>query len=471
VSRDRLRALDTAFLDIERPGLPIHIGGIAVFEGGPLFDGDRFRIDELRAVAESRLHLMPRLRRRLARVPGDAARPEWVDDPTFDLANHIRVMEAPAPGDDAALVAVAEALHVELLDRSRPLWDICFVTGLEGERVAAIERAHHALIDGVAGVDVSLLMLDLDPTAVSPPAPPFVPEPEPEPMNRLLAGLRDQLAAPIGLMTGALGSLRNPRRLATDLGEVVSALASLRREGVVAPRSSLNRAVGDRRRLIFVRCRLEEVKSAGAASGATANDVVLAAVTGGLRRLLAERDEPLPANGSLTALVPVSRRGSDEHQDLGNRVSALFVPLPVGIGDGDRRLRTIAATTAELKHGTEAQIGERLLGATDLLPRPIAVRVARSLDHQPFVNLVVTNVPGVACPLYALGGRMIEARPIVSLGANMPLEVAVLSYDGALTLGITADRTACPDVDVFVAGLERTLAELGARQPVGRAAA
>jgi WS/DGAT/MGAT family acyltransferase len=259
----------------------------------------------------------------------------------------------------------------------------------------------------------------------------------------------------------AAGAL-HPTQTARGLAAAARTVRSLRADGLRAPHSSLNRQVGARRHLALIRTRLHAVRDAGARTGATVNDVVLTAVAGGLRELFLGRGETLPVDLELKVLVPVSVRTSEESMALGNRVGALITPLPVGIGDVHARLELVAATTKALKGSGEAASAAQLLHFADLLPQSLTTLLQRGIHHQPVVNLVVTNVPGPPFPLYALGARMLEAFPVVPLAGNMPLEVAVLSYDGALNLCVTSDATACPDVAAFVRGVEHTFGLLDA---------
>ena len=361
------------------------------------------------------------------------------------------------------MLRLVEDLIMMPLDRSRPLWHLRFVTGLSDDRIALVERAHHAMIDGVSGVDVSLVLLD-----TSPDAPPhgtttaWSPRPTPSPSALLLDGLRDRLEAPVDAAWRAVQTLRHPTAVARGFAGATGSFATLRHNGVTAPRSSLNVQIGSSRRLTIVRQHLDDVKQAGKAANATVNDVVLAAVAGGLRSLLLARGESLATNQQLKILVPVSVRTSGESMSLGNRVGAMLMPLPIGIGDPGHRLEMIAATTRTLKNSDEASTADFLLQATDLLPQTMARIVQRGVNHQPLVNMVVTNVPGPPFPLYAMGARMLEAFPVVPLGGNMSLEVAILSYNGALNLCVTSDRETCPDAHEFVDGLERAFAGLGA---------
>jgi WS/DGAT/MGAT family acyltransferase len=230
----------------------------------------------------------------------------------------------------------------------------------------------------------------------------------------------------------------------------------------VTPSASLNVACGERRRLARVRARVDAVKAVGHAAGGTVNDVVLAAVTAGLRALMIGRGVPLPHGMTLKALVPVSERAAGAGPAFGNHVSAVLAPLPVGDGDPARRLATIVSATRRLKGSGESAAVGALLRAADLLPAPVTRAVAQGMHHQPFVNLVVTNVPGPPCPLYLMGAELLDACPVVPLAANLPVGVAILSYNGSLDIGITADADACPDVEVLAQGIAEGFAALGA---------
>ena len=462
---DRLGAIDATYLAIEDARTPLHVASIGIFEKGNLCDQDGgIRLDEVRARISARLDLLPRLRQRVVDVPFGINRPVWIDDEHFDVANHVEAMGLPAPHDEAALIALAEDLVVQPLPRDRPLWHVWFVTGLAGDRVALIERAHHAMVDGVSGVDVSLVLLDTSPDAPAERAATWQPCPSPSLSDLLLSGLADRVTVPTEAAgRAAAAALTRPLDVARGVGRFAGALGALRREGVRAPVSSLNREVGGRRNLAFVRQRLEDVRAAGAPVGATVNDVVLTAVAGGLRELFLGRGEPLPADLRLKVLVPVSVRATEESMALGNRVGGLVVPLPVGIGDPHERLLAVTAMTKTLKRSNEAAAADLLLQAADLLPPSIVGLLQRGVHHQPVVNLVVTNIPGPNFPLYAMGGRMLEAFPVVPLAGNMPLEVAVLSYDGALNMCVTSDATTCPDAAAFVHGVEHGFELLGAR--------
>lgn len=461
MSAERLTALDASFVWFERPGVPVHVGAVATFEAAPLLDASgRLRLAEIRDRVAARLDALPRLRRRLAPVPFDVDRPHWVDDPDFDVARHVGEMRLPAPADDATLRRVAGELHSEVLPRDRPLWDIRFLTGLDGGRVALVERVHHALVDGVSGVDLATILLDLEPDAPAPAPTRWSPARPPGPSDLLAAGLRDRLADPVRAARSVAHMVRHPAGAARTVRTLATGLAPTLAGGF-APHTSLNGRLAGGRRLAWIRTDLAAVHAAGRDATAPVNDVVLAAVAGGVRELLLGRGERLREDTVLKVLVPVSLRRADEHGTLGNRVGAYDAPLPVGIDDPGRCLAAVAAEMRRYKARPQADASGILLAAADLLPPVAAQLLTRAVEHQRIVNLVVTNVPGPPLPLYAAGSRMLEAFPVVPLGANLTLGVAVLSYDGALTITLTADDLACPDVDVCAAGIERSLARLG----------
>lgn len=459
---DRLTALDAAFLHIEREGLPVHIGSAATFEAEPLLDErGQLRLDELRAQVEARLDALPRLRRTVLWPSTGLARPCWVDDPDFDVADHVDVVDLPG-GDLDALRRHAEELFAEVLPGDRPLWHLRFVTGLTGGRIGLIERVHHALVDGVSGVDVATVLLDLtpEPTDLSPTG--WVPTPPPGPAAVGWQGALEQATAPLRAAAAAAGTvLRDPGRLLRGAADVAQGLSTLLADGATAPRSALNQPIGPRRSLSWISTPLPEVKAVGRAAGGTANDVVLTAVAEGLRSLLLERGESIAGDAVLKVLVPVSLREEAQRGTLGNRVGALILRLPVGIADPAERLRTVASATVRLKARREATTAQVLLAAADLLPASLVSPLAHLTDRQRMVNVIATNVPGPDAPLWCRGARMLEAFPVVPLGGNLGASVAILSYDGTLTLGVTTDPDLVPDVEVLDRGIVAGFDALG----------
>jgi diacylglycerol O-acyltransferase / wax synthase len=457
---DRLSALDESFLHLERLETPMHVTALTVFEGAPFFDASgHFRLAEIRELVASRLHLIPRFRKRLMNVPFGAGRPIWVDDDRFDIAYHVRLTALPRPGTRAQLLTLTERVQSQLLDRKRSLWELWFVEGLEGGHVALIQKTHHALVDGISGVDVATVLLDFEPEPTVLDAPPWEPAPEPDPADLLFDSITERFGGPMSLVGAVRNLLSAPRAALERAAHVVRTVSTLGTGGVVAPRTSLNASVGRHRRFTTVQVSLEDVKTVRRAHGGTINDVVLAGVGGGLRALLQQRGELAP-DLTLKVFCPVSVRDESEHLRLGNRVSAMFVPLEVSAADPVERLRAVQATTAELKTREQAVGAAFLVGLTEYAVPTLLGLAARLVHSQPFFNLVVTNVPGPQVPLYCMGARMLEAYPIVPLAQNLTIGIAILSYCGQLHLGLLADRDRAPDLEVLAQGIEGAFTEL-----------
>jgi diacylglycerol O-acyltransferase / wax synthase len=443
---ERLSGQDLLMLWADDFGWSEDIGVLGVLDGTRLLDRDgRVRVEEVRRRLAPRLALVPRFRQLLYRPRWGLGRPLWVDAASFDLADHVLVQPLDPPGGQAELQAACARLGRRRLDPSRPLWELWLLPGLPDHRVGLFVRVHHTIADGVAGVAAFAALLDPTPDA------PLDAGPDPD-RGRAAGGQPAPAPAGTGTRADAPGpSEREPAR---------------RRQGVAraprraAPRTSLNRPIGSDRRLAVVSGRLEVTRQVAHAHQAKVNDVALAAVAGGLRRLLAGRGED-PDGLVLRVMVPVSLHRERPGQAAGNQGSVMLVPLPVGEPDPVRRLELIAAETAVRKRDLRPQMGGGLMGLA-------AVQRAwyRALARQRTVNLSVTNVPGPPAPLYLAGTRLLELSPVVSLMGNLTLAVAVLSYAGQLTLTAVADRDTCPDVEVFARGVREALDDLARSAPV-----
>jgi diacylglycerol O-acyltransferase / wax synthase len=453
----RLSVQDAGFLALEHAGLPQHVALLAVAEARPLHDPDgRLWVDAVRQQLGGRLELVPRLRRRVLWPRVGQGLALWVDDPTFDLANHVRAVQVPAPGGERELLGLCDELCLRLLDRARPLWELWLVTGLDQGRVGLVLKLHHSLADGLAAVQIAGLLLDSTVDAGSPAPSPWQPRPAPSGW----ALVADNLRGRAGGLAAALAWLGHPGKLAAQ-ARVLAGAGRLAAGGRRHQRRSvLRRPVGGRRRLAVVRAQLTVVKEVAYAHGATVNDVLLAAVTGGLRALLLARGVPVEGL-ILYASVPVALRAQTDTAALGNQVGLMVVPLPVGEPDPVQRLAQVTRATSERKRRPELLASLRPVGSLTILR--VLNRYSR---HQRIVDVFVTNVPGPQRPLYLLGARLLEAFPVVQVAGNVPLSVAVLSYDGQLNIGIQSDPDGLPDLDVFVDGLCRSLEELGAATPL-----
>jgi diacylglycerol O-acyltransferase / wax synthase len=457
---DRLTALDASFLHLERMEYPMHVGAVSVLEGEPFFDADgRFKIEEVRDLVLSRMPLMPRFRRRLMSVPFDQGRPIWVDDDRFDITYHVRHTALPKPGSWEQLVALTTRVQENLLDRERPLWELWFVEGLEGGHVGIVQKTHHSLIDGVSGVDVATLLLDPSEEYTPPVVPEWKPEPGPLPSQLLVDTLRERMTEPGEIARSFRSLLRGPRRALERINEVTRSMSTLVTRDAIAPRTSLNGRTARHRRLSVVRVPLTEIKEIRAGLGGTVNDVVLTGVAGGLRRLLQHRAESTD-DLQLRVLCPVSVRADDQHGALGNKVSAMFVTLPVDARPAVERLAAISAQTRDLKERQQAIGAEMIMSVTDYIAPTLMSLAARVVHRQPFFNLIVTNVPGPQFPLYMMGARLLEAFPIVPLTRNLTVVVGILSYDGTLHFGLWADRDAFADLEVLAGGIDDAFSEL-----------
>jgi diacylglycerol O-acyltransferase len=451
---DRLSGLDSSFLHLERDDVHMHVAAAMVLEGTPP------SYEELLERIASRLHLVPRYRQRLEFVPLGQGRPVWVDDPHFNIAFHVRHSALPAPGEELELRRLCGRVFSRALDRSRPLWELWLVEGLTGERFALLSKTHHALVDGISGVDIATVLFDTSPTPPPPgPVPEWVPRPLPSDAQLLADALLERATVPGEIARGVRRALRGPRQLAAGLAEAAAGVGALARIMQAAPPSPLNVRIGPHRRFSWVAADLHDVKQVKDALGGTVNDVVLAAVAGALGRFLGRRDE-LPDGLVLRAMVPVSVRADIERGALGNRLAAMWAPLPVAIEDPLERLRTISREMAGVKQSGQAVGAQVLTELTGFAPPTIVAQAARLQTRQRMFNLVVTNVPGPQFPLYMLGRRLQAMYPMVPLAATQALGVAIISYDGRLDFGLVGDFDAMPDLEELAGDLTAAIAEL-----------
>jgi diacylglycerol O-acyltransferase len=455
---DRLSALDASFLHLEDRGGHMHVGSCMLLAGSsPPYD-------DFVAALERRLELVPRYRQRLAFPPWDAGRPVWVDDEHFNLRYHVRHTALPPPAGEPELRRLAGRVLAQRLDRSKPLWELWLVEAVGDDAFALLTKTHHCLVDGVAGVDLASVLLDAEPDAEPPPEParPWSPRPAPDDPALLGAAWADRALAPVELAGGLWRALARPERAAEAAVGALAGLASTLRAGVGgAPPSPLNVPIGPHRRFAWVRGELATFRAIKAALGGTVNDVVLAAVTGALRAHLERHGHPVEGV-ELRAMVPVSTRAEAERGALGNRVSAVSAPLPVGVADPVERFEIVHEAMAGLKESGQAVGAEVLTRLAGFAPPTVIAQAARLQARQRFFNVAVTNVPGPQHPLYLMGRRLLAIHPQVPLAANTALGVAVLSYDGAMDFGLISDYDALPDLDRLADGLADAVAELAA---------
>jgi len=459
---DPLTALDATFLELEQmdEGATMHIGGVMVFDPPP--DGTVPTLEAMCANIASRLTLLPRYSQRLSSErTGGLAWPRWQTDPQFDIRNHVHRAALPAPGGDAELCEWAGDFFSHRLDRTRPLWEMALVEGLEHGRWALASKTHHCLVDGVGSVGVAQLLLDAEPS----PSPRAFAKPAAEEPGSLWRALiprpPDAIAdlARTGARAASAGAhaALHPRETlekSRSLAELI-----VRDEVIAAPHASLNVPIGATRRFEIVRASLPEVKAIGHELGGSVNDVVLAACTAGLRSLLISRGEQLPAEG-LRAMVPMNVRAGSEQLALGNRVSSLFVELPVAEPDASARLRKIAEHTSRLKSSNAGLGTSTMIDVAALAPPLLHTLIARSLYATRLFNLTITNVPGPRIPLYAFGAALREIHPIVPLAAEHAVGIAIFSFNEGIVLGLGADCDSTPDLHVLAEGVEQGFVEL-----------
>ena len=453
---DRLTGLDASFLHLEDASSHMHVAGVMLFEGPPP------PYAELLEAFERRLPLVPRYRQRLAFVPLGQGRPKWVDDPHFNLRYHVRSTALAAPGSERQLKDMAGRVFSQQLDRDKPLWEVWLVEGLDDDRFAVLSKTHHALVDGISGVDIMSVLFDTSPEPAAPtdPGDRWLPRPLPSRAQLLAEALRERATIPAEIGRSAKALLRGPRRIAAGVRDAAVGVGAMAWAGLnPAPGSPYNKSIGPHRRFTWVRADLGDLKAIKDELGGTVNDVVLSIVAGGLGRHLRRRGRNTHGL-ELKAMVPVSVRADVERGALGNRVAAMMAPLPVWCQEPVARLDIVSEQLKGLKSGGQAVGAQVLTDLSGFAPPTIMGQASRLMARQRFFNLVVTNVPGPQFPLYLLGRRMLDPFPMVPLAKNQALGVALLSYDGHINFGLVGDYDLMWDLDDFAADLEESMAEL-----------
>jgi diacylglycerol O-acyltransferase / wax synthase len=462
MSSDRLTGLDASFLHLEDGSAHMHVAGVMIFEGSPP------PYDDLLEAIERRLGLVPRYRQRLAFVPLGQGRPKWVDDPHLNLRYHVRSTALPAPGSEQQLRDLAGRVFAQQLDRDKPLWEIWLVEGLEGDRFAVLSKTHHALVDGISGVDIMSVLFDTspDPAAPTDTGERWLPRPLPSPVELLGEALMERATIPGELARTVRSVLRGPRRVAEGLRDAAVGVGAMAWAGLnPAPASPYNKPIGPHRRYTWVRANLSDLKAIKNELGGTVNDVVLATVAGALGKHLRRRGHNTDGL-ELKAMVPVSVRADVERGALGNKVAAMMAPLPVWCQDPVARLDIVREELKGLKSGGQAVGAQVLTELSGFAPSTVMGQASRVMARQRFFNVVVTNVPGPQIPLYLGGSRMIDPFPMVPLAKNQGLGIALLSYAGRINFGLVGDYDVMWDLDDFANDVQESLAELAAEAGV-----
>jgi WS/DGAT/MGAT family acyltransferase len=462
--KDRLSSVDASFLHQEGHASHMHVGAVLVFEGPP-----PAREDFL-AHTDARLHLVPRYRQKLAVPRFEMGRPLWIDDPRFNLEYHVRHTALPSPGGVEQLRQLAGRIFSQRLDRSKPLWETWLVQGLEDNRFALINKTHHALVDGVSGVDLATVLFDLSPvpTEIGPPDDDWTPAPEPTQAELIAEGVKGAVRTPFEVGGSLVKALQSPGRTARAAREAAEGVGEILWAGLnPAPETPLNVSIGPHRRVWWVRSSLADFKAIKDSLGGTVNDVVLAVVSGALGRWL--RTRGVRTEGlELRALVPVSIRSEGTERELGNQIAAMRGPLPVYATDPADRLRIVREEMAGLKQSKQALGAEVISGLNDFAPPTLLAQASRLNFSTRLFNLIVTNVPGPQFPLYLLGRELQELAPIAFLPQDHAMAVAIMSYNGSVDFGLLGDYDSMPDLDVFADYLDDALAELMEAAGVGR---
>jgi diacylglycerol O-acyltransferase len=462
----RLTALDRMFLDIEDRTSHMHVGSTCVFDVGPLrtptggVDAER-----VRRYIDSRLHLMPGHRRRLATIPFEN-HPVWVDDDAFNIRYHVRHMSVPKPGGERQLKRLVGWINSQQLDRGKPLWEIWLIEGLEEDRFALVTKTHHSMIDGLSGADLLAVLLSASDDAEIEEAHRWLPEPEPSPGTLLRDAALRRAKAPFVLASAAANEIvRHPRRALRQTTDALGSLGEALGQGLTLTTATpFNREISAHRRFDWLPTDLGTIKAIKNKLGGTVNDIVITTVAGALGHFLARRGiPPLEQRDNLyRAFCPVSLRTARQRGTMGNKVSSMMAELPVTESDPVRRLVRVREIMDGLKNSRQARGTELVETIADWTSPLLLSSVSRLVNRNTPYNLVVTNVPGPQIPLYLLGARLRAIYPLVPLFSNQGLGIALFSYAGGLNWGFNADRELMPDLHEFVEAVAGSLRQLQA---------
>ncbi|MFP5020001.1 WS/DGAT/MGAT family O-acyltransferase [Pseudonocardia phyllosphaerae] len=471
----RLSPLDASFLYLEEPTTPMHVGGLAVFRR----PRNGFDYDRLVELIEQRIALVPRYRQKVRYVPGNLARPVWVDDPEFDITYHVRRSALPRPGSEEQLTDLVGRLMSRPLDHTRPLWEMYLIEGLapaksgpgsgKAGRVAILTKTHQAMVDGISAIDIGQVILDVSAEPRDVPDELWMPRPEPTDGQLVLDALGEAVTRPSEIVdnvrTATGDALATVEKIGRGVGKVLTMAATAGRR---APGLPLNAEISTQRRFAMVRTDLEDYRKVRAFYGCDVNDVVLAVVAGALRSWLMSRGEPVGGSSTVRALVPLSVRGEGDVPSsatggsLGNRVASFIVDLPVGEPSPLVRLHQVTHQMREHTDTGDAVGADTLVRIGGFAPptlHAVGARTANTMARH-FFNLVVTNVPGPQFPLYAAGAQMLEMFPVVPLAKGQAVAIGLTSYDGGVYYGLNGDRDAMHDLDVLAGTVTESLEEL-----------
>lgn len=466
---DRLSALDATFLDLENENVHMHVGALAIFEGGDLARPDGgIDFARIRRLAGPSITRNQRFRQRLEHVPL-LGHPVWVDDARFQLDYHLRHTSLPEPGDERQLKRLYGRLISQKLDVHKPLWEMWFVEGLSGGRFAVITKVHHCMIDGVSGVDLLATLMDPEAEAevlrAEEEAPGASPRPwlartAPSTWTLLADEALRRAALPLAAWRAGRNAMAHPDEAMHALRDALEGVREILTPGLLgASQTPLNDDIGPHRRFDWLQTEISDTKEVRKRVGGTLNDIVLASVAGAMRHFLAQRAVRVD-DLVFRAQVPVNVRAADEHGLLGNRVAMLLADLPVAEPDRRRRYERVIETTAKLKASRQVHGGKLLEQLGDWTSKELLGAIVRLTGQQLAYNIVVTNVPGPRVPVRLLGAQLVEIYPLVPLFANQGLGIALFSYDGRLFWGLNSDWERLPDLHDVALALQHEFAAL-----------
>lgn len=440
----RLTYTDLANLATDAPDSQMHQGALAVLDGAALIDdAGHVDVERVRAHVAARLDRVPLLRRRLWKTAPFQGRPLWVDDPSFAIEHHVLVARLPEPGGERRAIEFAQEHMAELMDRSRPLWELWLLEGYGPGLVGVFLKLHHAMADGGAILNIVALLFDVEPDAVETPAPPWTPQPPPRGMALLL----DNLASKADTIAGGFRRLAHPVALCRSAAASLRRLREALREGRHAPVTSLNARIGSQRRIGVLPLDLGEVKAAAHARGVKVNDVLLDVIASGLRTVLAKRGE---STRGVAIHASIAVRLPDAEGALGgNHSGTMVVPLPLDEEEVPR-LASIARATAKAKRQQSASVPQGLM-----VVLAVTGLTRFFIRRQHMVNILVTNLAGPPFPLYIAGARILDVFAITPVAGNVTASFAALSYDGRIDLSVAADASSWPDLDVLISAMGR----------------
>ncbi|MEP6462106.1 MAG: wax ester/triacylglycerol synthase family O-acyltransferase [Frankiaceae bacterium] len=455
---DRLSPLDVSFLYMEEPSTPMHVGSVQTYADTP----QGVQYEQLCQLITERITAVPRFRQKIRWVPGRLASPVWIDDPDFDVTYHVRRSALPKPGSDAQLRELAARVQSRHLDRSRPLWEMYIVEGLSEGRFAILTKTHHAMVDGLAAVDIGQLIMDATPEPRTTPVQPWQPRAEPSSLALVGDAVKDYVRRPTAVVDAARSQVADLRALPMKAAHSLLGFADMARTAVhPAKDSPLNADIREQRRFGTADTELDDYKRIRKSHGGTVNDAVLATVTGALRQFLLTRGEPVNPRSTIRAMVPVSVK-NERTGEAGNHVSSFYVDLPIGEENPVVRLHQVSYAMGVHKESGQSVAADALVAIGGFAPptlHALGARVASGLSRRLF-NIVVTNVPGPQFPLYAAGAQMLQVYPVVPLAKGQAVSIGLTSYNGGVYYGLLADRDAMADVDVMGGLLVESLAEL-----------